>query len=409
MFHAQNVPRRLTQYQFIEVEIDGYDSGSIDNAAIGQDGKLYFFSSSNNSSNKGVWRLDDDGKLRQTNITGVANFTGAATGQDGRLYFYGGGSSYNGVWRLDDDGDIRQVSQSVVALTNSPTKSIMGPNGKLYFYGPKYSVSHGTWYLDYDYGSDDWIIKPTNIIDDTFSTAATGPDGKLYFGGYSENGVWRLDDDGDIRQVSAMSNRPVKSIATGQNGKIYFGDNDDELWYLDDDGVIKKMSGSYADSFDGAIMGQNGKIYFYGTGTNAGIRYLDYDSGSDNWIVKPTTHTGSVDGAIMGPDNKVYFYNSYSNAGIRYLDYDSGSDNWIIKLTNVTSVGVRSSATGQDGRLYFGFVNIDGNNDGIWYLDDDGDIKRSNVTDYIYYCAITGTDGKLYFAGHSGVYRLDQV
>jgi hypothetical protein len=92
-------------------------------AALGQDGKLYFC---DGTSNTGVWFLDNDGQIKQTNKTD-GYFWCAAIGQDGKLYF---GSNVNsGIWFLDNDGQIRQTNKT----DGNFHCTALGQDGKLYF------------------------------------------------------------------------------------------------------------------------------------------------------------------------------------------------------------------------------------------------------------------------------------
>jgi hypothetical protein len=273
-----------------------------------------------------------------------------------------------------------------IAQTNVTTGSFisaaMGQDGKLYFCG--YS-SNGIMYLD-----NDGVIKQTNVTTGSFISAAIGQDRKLYF--CSSNGIMYLDDDGLIKQTNVTTGS-FSLAAMGQDGKLYFGSFiDGGIMYLDNDGVIKQTNATTG-SFSFAAMGQDGKLYF-GSYVIEGIIYLDNDG-----VIKQTNvTTGGFHFAAMGQDGKLYFC-GYNDGGIMYLDNDG-----VIKQTNVTTGDFHSAAMGQDGKLYF--CNNAG---GIMYLDNDGVIKQTNVTIGSFFFAAMGQDRKLYFGGYNdgGIMYLD--
>jgi tetrahydromethanopterin S-methyltransferase subunit F len=272
-----------------EILQSNYTVENISNSKTGQDGRLYF-----GTNNNGIWFLDDDDLIKQTNVTTDIYYC-TGMGQDGRLYF--GGNSANGIWFLDDDGLIKQTSKT----DGSFQCAGMGQDGKLYF--GSYNNT-GIWFLD-----DDEEIKQTNQTTGSFYHTGIDQNGRLYFGGYY-SGIWFLDDDGEIKQTNQTTGNFYDG-ETGQDGKLYFGtitsqfSNITGIWYLDWDGLIKQTNVT-TDSFESGGMGQDGKLYFCGNSDN-GIWFLD-----DDGEIKQTNHTkGYLNSTGMGQNGKRYFEGYY--------------------------------------------------------------------------------------------------
>jgi hypothetical protein len=321
IFHAQNVPAKIKfvfewtdrACQMISPQIKQTNKTTeyFRFAAVGQNGKLYFGSSS--SDGAGIWYLDDDGQIKQTNKT-TGSFSCAALGQDGKLYF---GSNYSaGIWYLDNDGQIKQTNKTI----GSFSCAALGQDGKLYFGSSNYEF--GIWYLD-----NDGQIK-RNQPNGNFFCAALGQDGKLYFGSSGNDihiGIWYLDNDGQIKRTN-QTDGGFSCAALGQDGKLYFGCDTIYgvgIWYLDNDGQIKQ-SNKTGGSFNSAALGQDGKLYF--CGYNNGIWYLD----NDGQIKQTNKTTGSFNSAALVLDGKLYFC-SNDGAGIWYLEMEDNTGNALAK------------------------------------------------------------------------------
>lgn len=255
-------------------------------------------------------------------------------------------------------------------------------------------------------------LNPTNNISGDFEQGALDKDGKLYLVGL-RSGIWYLDTDGVVKDTN-MSNSGYNfySVALGSDNKLYFGAEND-LWYLDDYGQITQLNigntgiwnictvqnktflnsneGTYLfdgttatkisdDHFSDATLAANNKIYF---ATDNGVKYLD-----DNMLVPTNKNDGWFISSVLGPDNKLYFL-SYSEEGIWYLDTDGD-----IKPTNITSGYFQSWAKDNNGDLFF-LGGIDGVR-GIWILSNGSILLKYDLGDISPYRLTIGRNDVLF-------------
>jgi hypothetical protein len=163
----------------------------------------------------------------------------------------------------------------------------LGQDNKLYFTGD--NNSRGIWRLD-----DDGEIRRTNKTTDYFMFAALGQDNKLYFVGSGVGtGIWRLDDDGEIRQTN-ITTGTFNFAALGQDGKLYFCAYGTGIWRLDDDGEIRQTNKTTG-YFYFAALGQDGKLYFAGDG----IYYLYVPDNTGNALAKTLILQVLEDGTVI--------------------------------------------------------------------------------------------------------------
>jgi hypothetical protein len=127
------------------------------------------------------------------------------------------------------------------------------------------------------------------------------------------------------------------------------------------------------------------------------IVFTEYVCQMTSKIVRANITTGGFYSAAMGQDNKLYFC-GLTNNGIMFLD-DDGE----IKPTNITTGNFYSAAIVQNNKVYFC-----SSDNGIMFLDDDGEIKPTNITTGDFHSVAMGQDNKLYFcSGDNGIMFLD--
>jgi hypothetical protein len=313
------------------------DTYFFNSGIIGPNDVLYFYSI---QSFQGIWFLDtSDGQIKQTNVI-TGSFTSGIIGPNNILYFYSFGDSM-GIWFLDtSDGQIKQTNRDQGMFKFS----IIGPNNILYFLS-NYSNT-GIWFLD----TSDGQIKPTNKTNGYFNSGIIGPNNVLYFlTDLNNSGILYLDiSDGQIKQTNRIVDTYVTSII-GPNNVLYFCSGTG-VWFLDTDGQIKQIS--FGVRFDSLIIGPNNILYFLSKENN-GIYFLDTDG-----QIKPTNKTdGSFISGIIRSNNVLYFLSS-NNMGIWFLDTDGQ-----IKPTNKIDQNFIFSINGPANKLYFLSRNS------IWYLD----------------------------------------
>ena len=294
-----------------------------------------------------------------------------------------GGATHEFEW---SDQSCQELPDTIISNNNNQGNyqwAVMGPDGKLYF-----STETDISYLDHD-----GLIHNFSTTF-AFRCAATGQDGQLYLCSDNDLGIRRLGDDGTIKPTN-ISTGTFISVATGHDGKLYFGSAYDGVWYLDNDGIIKQTNLTSGNIWRIGYSQVTTSLYFARQAN--GIYFLD-----DDGLIKSTNLTdGTCPLIATGQDYKLYFCFMSVRYGLWYLDNDGD-----IKPTNKTSGLFYCAAIAQqiDGRLYFG---SDGS--GIWYLDNDGDIKPTNKTDGTFVSVAAGQDGKLYFGSeNSGIWYLDR-
>jgi len=228
--------------------------------------------------------------------------------------------------------------------------------------------------------------------------------GRVYYGTDGQ-GIWVKEANGTIRQTAKTDEifNCVTYVTYGPTTWILFGSSTNGVWIVDPTtGDIYTAQNTAVNSsgkgFNGCGIGQNGIPYFT---SNQDLGVFYYDSGQ---LRQTNQTTGYFNIAVMGQDNRLYFCGVWYN-GIYRLE----NDGTVVKVANSGDYSTFTASKGQDGRLYFGR----GDGQSIWRLNDDWTITAGWGTfsppwPKGFIGSGLGQDNKLYFGGDAtGIWRLD--
>ena len=346
-------------------------TGAFRHSAFGQDGRLYIGS----QDNTGIWVLDNDGIIKQTNITIGSNYTPTDAKLDGKMLIVSNGA---GFWYLDNDNIIKQITNIVDYPSNAPI----------------------TWDMSF-----------------FFSGAFLRSDGYVYvFGG---SGVYRFRGFNTLESMGLSGAGGWHGGVLGNDGSVYLtrSVNGAGVVRVEPSGLIS--SPAYpSGSVNHASFSPDYQLYEYGVydTQSVGLRLLN-----NNGTFEQTNITSSgFDLIVRDKNHKTYFFRTRNFAigattgndrGIWMIDEIDG----IVKQVDNGSHVVSFGKIGQDKRLYFGsnIMPVAYQSPGIRYMTKPGFFVKTNKSEGLFFDAAMGQDNKLYFFstsgthGNQGIWRLE--
>ncbi|BDU51565.1 outer membrane protein assembly factor BamB family protein [Haliovirga abyssi] len=240
--------------------------------------------------------------------------------------------------------------------------------------------------------------SPTLGVGKTYYWKVVAKDGK---GGETSSEIWKFttisqtvtynvgDKVWEFNSGTAMYSSP----ATGNNGVIYIGSNDDNLYAINQDGTEKwecKLdydAGTPAVGSDGTIYGGSKKETLYA---------IDPTDGTKKWSF--TEGGGFINSApAIGKDGTIYFGTS---GNILYAINPNGTKKWSFTVDNNIQI---SPVIAYDGTIYVG-----SSSGTIYAVDSDG-TKKWEFTENgssVNGLAI-GTDGIVYVIAIKNIYAIN--
>jgi outer membrane protein assembly factor BamB len=272
------------------------------------------------------------------------------------------------IWRFDFDDEI----------TGGP---VIDDEGIIYT-GASYL------YAVYPNGTEKWRINiPDGIM---VSTPAIDENGVLYVGS-----IWAMPNffyaiyksNGTIKWKYRVGANTWSSPAIGEDGTIYFGNNNDNIYALNPNGTLKWSYKTGNDIQSSPAIGNDGTIYI---GSIDSYLYALWPNGTLRWRFK----TGDrIYGApSIADDGTIYIGSSWDS--YLYALYPNGTMKWKYPEAGTPN----TPSIGSDGTIYAGWVdhlvalNPDGSLKWKFYLGDDNYIYRSSPA--------ISADGTIYFGTH---------
>ncbi|WP_226668074.1 PQQ-binding-like beta-propeller repeat protein [Microbulbifer aggregans] len=326
-------------------------SGTIDKAlSIDSTGNLYV-----GARNGYLYSYYPDGSLKWKFQTGDEVLSTPAIGVDGTIYV---GSDDNKLYAVNPDGTEKWHFQTYGDIQTSPS---IAADGTIYVA----SYDRKLYALNED-GSLRWSYTASNG-DGFLSSPAIGSDGTVYVGTreYYQSYLIAFSPDGSVKWRYQTENSVNSSPALGQNGDVYFYDDDGFIYSLTKAGELKWK---YYTGFEtttswwwSPVVGSNDTIY---TGTAKGELIALDKAGQLLWIFDPL---GTPFTPVIASDNSVYF--GTGNGHLYALNGD-GSLKWRYEdgyiLLSPPSIDV-------DGTLYIG----DRNGRILSFVEDNGGLAAS--------------------------------
>jgi hypothetical protein len=267
---------------------------------------------------------------------------------------------------------------------------------------------------------------PTDTSDRAWCSAATGPDGKLYFfgGGNTLGGAAThastMAFDPKTNQWSALPDEPTQrnmaGAATGTDGRIYViggvnastarstaneaFDTAASTWTM----KASLPTGPYAVS---AAAGNDGNIYLIGSDTMSAPVLNVYGTVDGGWTAgPPPISRGSA--FVRGTDGLLYVTGGSSPSGIASDSlqiFDPAAGSWDAGRTASNALHSQISAPLRDGRILVAF----GSTTATLLTHAEAYDPKTNTWSAIadspgtlqVACATTGADGRVYVAGGS--------
>lgn len=313
----------------------GFQNGIVNTVAIQSDSKILiggYFSSYNGTPTYNIARINSDGSIDTSfavNTEQIQHINSIVVQSDGKILVGGEFQSYNGteakrIVRLNSDGSIDTTFVTGTGFNYKVYSIALQSDGKI-LVGGSYGAYNGTpanqiIRLNSDGSVDTSFVTGTGFNGDVFSIAIQS-DGKILIGGdynsYSGTalgfgGLVRLNSDGSIDtsfNIGTGFNQPVKSISLQSNGKIIVG----------------------------------GKFTIYNGGTAIRIARLNAADGSlDNSFITSNTGTGfnaDVLHVLVDSTDNIYVggmfdnFNTFAYKGLVRLKSTSYSQSQIDELT----------------------------------------------------------------------------
>lgn len=199
----------------------GYITGSpgidISSPAIGPDGTIYV------GGDHALYAINPDGSEKwKCTIFNLNSLSSPAVGKDGTIYI--AGRNTNQLHAVNPNGTIKWNSFLSGMVSASPT---IGSDGTIYIGvadgGPGFCAINPTD------GSIKW--KLTTIPKIYYSTAAIGPDNKIYVGAGNE--LYAISPEGSVLWSYPTGNGIWSSPSIGSDGTIYINSYDDKLYAIE--------------------------------------------------------------------------------------------------------------------------------------------------------------------------------
>ncbi len=218
-----------------------------------------------------------------------------------------------------------------------------------------------------------------NLGDETFSTAAVGPDGTMYIG--SENGrLTAFDQDGKRLWIFSAGGGIKSSPALGSDA-VYVGSRDKILYAVDFQGRELWRFETGGSIVSSPAVGQDGTIYVGSGDRNV---YALRPDGSLLWQYQTRSLVNAS--PVIGRDGSIYIggMDKYFYALTR-----EGDLQWRI----MTGFGLETDpAVGSDGTIYFGSADRH-----LYAVSPEGKVLWKFLTDNeIYASPAIGVDGTIY-------------
>ncbi len=275
---------------------DGFGESSIYFLAVDVDGKILVggsFSSYNGDDAFGIARLNTDGSLDDTFVTGTgfdSTVYALVLDVDGKILVIGEFTTYNGdsaayIARLNTDGSLDDTFVTGDGFDSTVSSLAIDADGKIlvggYFSSYNGDDAFGIARLNTDGSLDDTFVTGDGFDDGVYAISVDA-DGKILVGGdFSAydgvsvgTGIARLNTDGSLDDTFATGtgfDDSVLSIVTDTDGKIlvggyfssYNGDDAFGIARLNTDGSLDDTFGT-GDGFDSSVnslaIDDNGKI-----------------------------------------------------------------------------------------------------------------------------------------------------
>jgi uncharacterized delta-60 repeat protein len=388
LFSAQTETNPLYDPNNIEPPFnigDGFDNG-VTSIQLQPDGKILvggYFSSYDSTTSNRIIRLNSDGTIDNTFITGDGFddtvFT-IALQPDGKILVGGSFSSYDGedssyIIRLNSDGTIDGTFNIGNGFDNGVTSIQLQSDGKILVGGGFTTYNGITRNRIIRLNSDGTIDNTFNIgtgFDGDVNTIAIQSNGRITVGGWfssyngtSRNYIIRLNSNGSIDNTFGVLtgfNAGIEDILIRPNGTILVGGYFTTyrgLYYpffivLNSNGSISSTFniGSGFDDIVNTIQLQpDGKIL-------VGGRFSSCDNTTSNYIIRLNSN-GSIDDTFNIGDGFDFFVNTIALqpdgkilVGGDFTSYDSEDSPYIIKLNSDGTISPRQPFNNNINYIY---------------------------------------------------------
>jgi streptogramin lyase len=249
---------------------------------LGPDNNIWFTENGADA----IGRITANGTITEFHTpTADSNPLGLAVGPDGNLWF--AESNGSAIGKITTDGKITEYPVSTLDVSELDG-FVGGPDGKVWFIAYD---NNGNGTLDSI--TSDGHITSFPLADDPTALAA-GPDGDLWVGTDSGN-IDRVGTNGDVTTFAIPDDADVNDLVAGSDGDLYFSlDGNNQLGRITTSGVISEFTFPA-----NAAQNANGPIEMAG---------LTQDSDGTIWFVDQTNpQVGSVNlsNALLATSNDV--------------------------------------------------------------------------------------------------------
>jgi outer membrane protein assembly factor BamB len=323
-------------------------------------------------------------------------------GRDGTVYFGTGIApqfmATKFFYALTPEGKVKWTFPVESGVFSS---AAVGPDGKIFFScfdANLYAIEDSLTYPHY--------LWQANLGNKAYSSPNIGPDGTIYVGSLSFF-IWAFKNDGSARWVYISDWCVFSSPALSPDGMIYIGSKDEHLYAFQEDGD-KAWAAATGTFFDGYLVdsspavGDDGTIYV-GTDPRGASGFLPVPVDNVFFAFRPDGQVkwrypikdGIESSPAIGPDGTIYV-GSYD--GYIYALEDHG-DKGVLKWRYQTGGWVDSSPA-LDGN---GVVYVGSRDHYLYALNPDGTLRWKYLTDgEIESSPAIDADGRLYVGTFSG-------
>jgi len=327
------------------------------------------YSTAGNLGEEKWWYMDDD------HIEGSP-----VVDNDGVIYF---GSWDGHIYAINPNGTFKWKCYlgGGGGVDSSPT---IDENGVLYVGTVLRTGGNYLFALYTNNGTKRWKFKTG---DDIFSSPASGKDGTIYFGSENDN-IYALYPNGNLKWIYDTGNPVLSSPAIGDDGIIYCGSNKGYIYALYSNGTLKWKYKT--DNWVHGIptIGDDGTVY---CGSDDGYMYALYPN---NGTMKWRCPIGGVWGSpALDKEGNLY-------VGVWekkfYAICPNGTIKWSIDICE--RVWGQSAVVSDDGTIYFGTSEFEGHNGGPFHaLNPDGSVKYILAHTRMFWASpAIGEDGTIY-------------